>query len=36
VLVVEDLRFAGRRGPVGLFVGDGSRGYFRELRVRPA
>ena len=36
VLVVEDLRFAGRRGPVGLFVGDGSRGYFRELRVLPA
>ena len=35
VLVVEDLRFAGRRGPVGLFVGDGSRGYFRELRIRP-
>jgi hypothetical protein len=30
---VEDLRFAGRRGPVGLFVGDGSRGYFRELRI---
>ena len=26
VLVVEDLRFSGRRGPVGLFVGDGSRG----------
>ena len=36
VLVVEDLRFAGRRGPVGLFVGDGSRGLFRELSVRPA
>ena len=36
VLAVEDLRFAHRRGPVGLFVGDGSRGYFRELRVRPA
>jgi hypothetical protein len=36
VLVVEDLRFAGRRGPVGLFVGDGSRGYFRELRILPA
>ena len=35
VLAVEDLRFAGRRGPVGLFVGDGSRGYFRELSVRP-
>jgi hypothetical protein len=36
VLVVEDLHFAGRRGPAGLFVGDGSRGYFRELRIRPA
>jgi hypothetical protein len=36
VLMVEDLRFAGRRGPVGLFVGDGSCGYFRELRIRPA
>ena len=34
-LVVEDLRFSGRRGPVGLFVGDGSRGLFRELRVLP-
>ena len=36
VLVVEDLRFAGRGGPVGLFVGDGSRGLFRELSVLPA
>ena len=36
VLTVDDLRFAGRGGPVGLFVGDGSRGYFRELRIRPA
>jgi hypothetical protein len=36
VLIVEDLRFAGRRGTVGLFVGDGSRGYFRELRILPA
>jgi hypothetical protein len=36
VLIVEDLRFAGRRGMVGLFVGDGSRGYFRELRILPA
>ncbi len=32
VLVVEDLRFAGRRGPVGLFVGDGSRGLFINAR----
>jgi hypothetical protein len=33
VLVVTDLRFPGRNGPVGLFVGDGSRGCFRDLRV---
>jgi len=33
VLAVDDLRFAGRRGPVGLFVGDGSRGFFREFRI---
>jgi hypothetical protein len=36
VLVLDDLRFAGRRGPVGLFVGDGSRGFFRELTIIPA
>jgi len=35
VLRVEDLRFARRRGQVGLFVGDGSRGFFREMRVTP-
>jgi hypothetical protein len=35
-LVIDDLRFAGRRGPVGLFVGDGSRGCFRELRIELA
>ena len=33
VLTVDDLRFPGRRGPVGLFVGDGSRGYFRDVVV---
>jgi hypothetical protein len=33
VLVVTDLRYPGRTGPVGLFVGDGSRGYFRDLAV---
>ncbi|MBI2738786.1 MAG: hypothetical protein HYX38_19835 [Rhodospirillales bacterium] len=33
VLIVDDLRFPGRRGPVGLFVGDGSRGYFRDVVV---
>ena len=32
-LAVDDLRFAGRRGPVGLFVGDGSRGYFRDVVI---
>ena len=33
MLVVDDLRFAGRRAPVGLFVGDGSRGYFRDVVI---
>ena len=33
VLAVNDLRYAGRRGPVGLFVGDGSRGLFTDLRL---
>jgi hypothetical protein len=32
-LSVDDLRFAGRRAPVGLFVGDGSRGYFRDVVI---
>jgi hypothetical protein len=36
VLVVTDLRYPDRSGPVGLFVGDGSRGLFRELAVIPA
>jgi hypothetical protein len=35
-LVVEDLHYAGRRGPVGLFIDDGSRGYFSNLRIDPA
>src|SRR6267154_651866 len=35
-LVVDDLHYAGRRGSVGLFVGDGSRGLFANLRVLPA
>jgi hypothetical protein len=35
-LVVDDLRYAGRRGPVGLWVGDGSRGLFRQLSVLGA
>jgi hypothetical protein len=33
LLVVADLRYPGRRAPVGLFVGDGSRGFFTELAV---
>jgi hypothetical protein len=35
-LAVDDLHYAGRRGPVGLFIDDGSRGYFRDLRITPA
>jgi hypothetical protein len=35
-LVVDDLRYAGRRGPVGLFVGDGSRALFADLGIRSA
>ncbi len=35
VLTVNDLRYAGRRGAVGLWVGDGSRGLFTDLTVRP-
>ena len=33
VLRVDDLHFAGRRGLVGLIVDDGSRGFFRELKI---
>ena len=36
VLTVDDLRYAGRRGPVGLFVGDGSRALFADLSIRSA
>lgn len=36
VLTVDDLHYAGRRGPVGLFVGDGSRGLFAGLSIRSA
>jgi hypothetical protein len=35
-LVVDDLRYADRRGPVGLFVGDGSRALFADLSIRSA
>jgi hypothetical protein len=36
VLVVDDLRLGGRAGGVGLWVDDGTTGYFSNLRVRPA
>ncbi len=36
VLAVDDLRYAGRRGPVGLFVGDGSRALFADVRISVA
>jgi hypothetical protein len=36
VLEVSDLRYPGRRGPVGLFVGDGSRGLFTDFSVLAA
>jgi hypothetical protein len=36
VLAVDDLHYAGRRGPVGLFVGDGSRGFFTNLSILAA
>lgn len=32
-LAIDDLHYAGRRGPVGLFIDDGSRGYFRNLTI---
>jgi hypothetical protein len=35
VLDVTDLRLAGRRGPVGLWIGDGTRGHFANVRVSP-
>ena len=33
VLVVNDLKYAGRRGGVGLWVDDGTRGHFAGVRV---
>ncbi|MFO1414287.1 MAG: hypothetical protein U1F10_10350 [Burkholderiales bacterium] len=33
VLVVRDIKFAGRRGRIGLWVDDGTRGQFANLRV---
>ena len=35
VLVVNDLRYAGRTGRVGLWVDDGTRGHFADVRITP-
>jgi hypothetical protein len=35
-LVVDDLRYPGQLGAVGLFVGDGSRGLFANLDIRTS
>ena len=35
-LTVDDLHYANRRGPVGLFVDDGTRGLFANLRITPS
>jgi hypothetical protein len=35
-LVVEDLRYSGQGGAVGLFVDDGSRGFFHRLNIHSA
>jgi hypothetical protein len=35
-LEVSDLRYAGRAGQIGLWVDDGTAGYFANLRVQPA
>jgi hypothetical protein len=35
-LAVDDLHYAGRRGAVGLFVDDGSRGFFTNLGILAA
>ena len=32
-LVVDDLHYAGQRGPVGLWIGNGTLGHFSNLRV---
>ena len=36
VLTVADLRFPDRPGRIGLWVDDGTTGFFRDLRVTPA
>jgi hypothetical protein len=33
VLVVDDLKYAGRTGRVGLWVDDGTRGHFAGVRI---
>ncbi|MGZ5040033.1 MAG: twin-arginine translocation signal domain-containing protein [Usitatibacter sp.] len=35
-LAVDDLHYAGRRGAVGLWIDDGSRGFFSALDVTKA
>jgi hypothetical protein len=35
-LTVDDLHYADRRGPVGLFVDDGTRGLFANLNIAPS
>jgi hypothetical protein len=36
VLVVDDLKLgAGARGAIGLWVGNGTEGYFENLVVTP-
>jgi hypothetical protein len=32
-LVIEDLHYAGRRGPVALWIGNGTLGHFSNMRV---
>ena len=36
VLTVSDLRFANRKGRIGLWVDDGTAGYFSNLKVKAA
>ena len=35
-LVVDDLKLGEIIGGIGLYVGEGTLGYFRNLRVEPA
>lgn len=35
VLVVNDVRFPNRKGKVGLWIDDGTTGYFANLKVTP-